>query len=72
MPSNQSTGFILKPTEYANAWDLLMTSYKVDWVIHRTLDFEMAEKIPVTTVLSFWCIKGIAIPLSSHAEEFRF
>lgn len=39
-----------------------MTSSKVDWVIHRTLDFEMADKIPVTTVLSFWCIKRDCYP----------
>lgn len=30
----------------------------------------MAKKIPVPAVLSFWSIKGIAIPLSSHAKRF--
>lgn len=30
----------------------------------------MAKKIPVPAVLSFWSIKGIAIPLSSHAKTF--
>ncbi len=32
----------------------------------------MAKKIPVSAVLSFWSIKGIAIPLSSHAKKFLF
>lgn len=38
----------------------------------KKLDFEMAKKIPVPAVLSFWSIKGIAIPLSSHAKNFLF
>ena len=38
----------------------------------RKLDFEMAKKIPVPAVLSFWSIKGIAIPLLSHAKKFLF
>lgn len=44
------------------------------WLVHRQkkLDFEMAKKIPVPAVLSFWSIKGIAIPLSSHAKKFLF
>lgn len=32
----------------------------------------MAKKIPVPAVLSFWSIKGIAIPLLSHAKNFLF
>lgn len=50
-----------------------MKIWKVDLFIDRKkLDFEMAKKIPVSAVLSFWSIKGIAIPLSSRAKKFLF
>lgn len=43
-----------------------------DIINRKKLDFEMAKKIPVQAVLSFWSSKGIAIPLSSHAKSFLF
>lgn len=50
-----------------------MKIWKVGLFIDRKkLDFEMAKKIPVSAVLSFWSIKGIAIPLSSRAKKFLF
>lgn len=74
MPLSQSASanFILLPTKY----DMCLIHDDMEgWLVHwqrKKLDFEMAKKIPVSAVLSFWSIKGIAIPLLSHAKKFLF
>lgn len=68
MPLSQSAVFYSTPTKNGMILIYIVENCFCTDRVKKKLDFEMAEKIPDTAVLSFWSIIGIAIPLSSHAK----